>query len=195
MSKFYSAVFAAAALLTPALTHAQVDRTRTWDVYGGFVANRTANAGNPKYNYGWEGALAQRGDARKWVGGMVQGSAVYAKASGDPVSTTYVPAQNFYTFTGGPVFTTRVGGIAPSGHALFGAAITTTNYPAVGTIPASQVTGKHFGSTIGGGLDFPLSRGHHAALRTQADWVRVWQSTTTNQDMLKLSAGLLYSFY
>lgn len=195
MSMFRSAVFAAAAILVPALNHAQVDRTRTWDVYGGFVANRASNSGNPTYNYGWEGSLAQRAESRKWVGGMLQGSAVYTKAVGDPTNLAYSPAQNFYTFTGGPVFTTRFGGIAPSGHALFGAAVTTTNYPALGTYAASHVTTNHFGSTIGGGLDFPISRGHHAALRTQADWVRVWQSTSPNLDMLKMSAGLLYSFY
>ncbi len=195
MSKFCSAVLAVAALATPALAHAQVDRTRTWDVYGGFVANRESNSGNPIYNYGWDGSLAQRNDSRHWLGGMIQGSAVYTKAAGDPTLTTYVPAQKIYTATVGPVFTTRVGGIAPTGHALFGAAITSTSYPAVGLTPAVTNSANHFGSAIGGGFDFPISRGHHAALRTQADWLRVWQSTSPNLDMLQMSAGLLYSFY
>ena len=197
MSKFRFAVIAAATLVAPALSHAQVDRTRTWDVYGGFVANRAPNAGNPTYNYGFDGSLTQRIDTRHWVGGMVQGSAVLVKATSASIqsSTAFTPGMTFYTITAGPVFTTRVGGIAPVGHALFGVVDSSINEITVVGQPTTTYRTNHFGSTIGGGLDFPISRGHHAAFRTQADWLRVWQSSAANIDMLKLSAGLLYSFY
>lgn len=195
MSKLCSAVLTVALLAAPLALSAQVDRTRTWDVYGGFVVNRSPNAGDPMYNYGWDASLTQRMDSRRWVGGTVEGSAVYTKYTGSSSSNTFVPGSTFYMLTAGPVFTTRVHDIAPFGHALFGVVNTNASQVTVVGQPSTSASRNYFGTAVGGGLDFPISRGRHAAVRTQADWLRVWQNDSANADMLKLSAGLLYSFY
>ena len=123
--------------------------------------------------------------------------AVIAKSTSATIqtSTAFAHVTTFYTLTVGPVFTTRVGGIAPVGHALFGVVDSSINEVTVVGQSTTSYRTNHFGSTIGGGLDFPISRGRHAAFRKQADWLRVWHSNETNVDMIKLSAGLLYSFY
>ena len=97
-------------------------------------------------------------------------------------SGAYGNSQNFYTYTGGPMFTMRKGQFAPFGHALFGG----------GRAAAAGFSTTGMVMEFGGGVD--VGKKQFALRMAQVDWVMTRFSGITDKNNIRVSTGFLYRF-
>lgn len=187
------ALLATALLLGPVAAASAQRAPNTWDLFGGVAVLRSATSGSPAdYDYGWDASLVERPySSHPWVGGKVESTGIYTRSSGSSQGVSFTLGSSLYTVMGGPVVESQNRGVRPFAHALLGDVIINDSMTVTGLGTMAQ-TNHYFGHTLGGGLDFPVAR--HVAVRTQADWLRIWQRNSTNLDTLRLCGGLVYSF-
>jgi hypothetical protein len=135
------------------------------EVYGGYQFTSTDG--------GWHGSGWNSGAnmyITRWLGGTADFSGVYGSGS------------KLYTYTFGPVVSTRRNNFSPFAHALFGGA-----HAATGSIGDGGMA-----MMFGGGVDVGNRK---LALRAvQFDWITLRFSGVTNKNNMRVTTGLLYRF-
>jgi hypothetical protein len=101
-------------------------------------------------------------------------------------SGAYKDRVHAHTYTIGPVLTARLPVVQPFVHALFGGITLSSSGSNTGSS-----TG--FAMLVGGGLDIGLRRGIGIRI-LQADWLSTRFSGNTNNNNMRVSAGLVVKF-
>jgi opacity protein-like surface antigen len=164
----------------------------TWDVYGGgsFLGS-TASSGLPN-SYGWDFSVSERPySSYPWLGGTAEASGDYSKASTPGFGTTTTQTtRSRHTVMGGPTFVLLLSHVQPYAHALVGGVFV---HDKTGTAAQSvSSSSTHFGYALGGGLDVPLAI--RWTIRGQADWIGIWANTSSNENLIRASAGVVFHF-
>ena len=137
----------------------------TPEIYGGYQFTSTDG--------GWHGSGWNTGGnmyITRWLGATADFSGVYSSGS------------NLYTYTFGPVVSTRRHNFSPFAHALFGGA-----HAAAGGIGDGGMA-----MMFGGGVDIGNRK---LALRAvQFDWLTLRFSGVTDKNNMRVTTGLLYRF-
>ena len=140
--------------------------------------------------YGWDASVAQRPySSYPWLGGTIRVNGAYLQTSTPIARSTFESSYSIYTLMGGPSVHFRLRPVEPFAHALLGAVIQKVNTSGLGEPLASSST--HFGYSLGGGLDIPLST--RGAIRGQADWINTKESAT-HSGKLGVSTGVVLRF-
>ena len=135
------------------------------EVYGGYQFTSTDG--------GWHGS--------GWNSGMNLNITRWLGATGD-FSGVYSSGTSLYTYTFGPVVSTRRHNFSPFAHALFGGA-----HAASGGIGDGGMA-----MMFGGGVDVGNRK---LALRAvQFDWLTLRFAGVTNKNNMRVTTGLLYRF-
>jgi hypothetical protein len=141
--------------------------------------------------YGWDASVTERPySSYPWVGGTIRVNGAYLQTSTSVSAVTLKTSNSMYTMMGGPSVHFRLRPVEPFAHALFGAVIEKVNTAGIGEPLASSST--HFGYSLGGGLDVPLST--RWAIRGQVDWINTRESATQNTGKLGVSTGVVLRF-
>jgi opacity protein-like surface antigen len=195
-------LWAAAALVgVPAALSAQaagpsVEPT-TWDLFaGGSFARLQSVATSPTSSnnrnaVGWEVSVSERPYERyRWLGGTIEGSGDDSSSSFSSLGVSYSYAQHLYTLMGGPLVMLPKGRVRPFGRVLFGD--TFSNVALAGGLTPGTTNTRAFGYSLGGGVDFLVSRSW--AIRAQGDWVRGRVSIAQSSGTTRGALGVVYKF-
>lgn len=169
----------------------QLPGETTWDLFGGASFIHPTDANSSGNLYGWDASITQRPySSYPWIGGTIRVNGGYLQTSTSISTATLRSSYSMYTAMGGPSVHFRLRPVEPFAHALVGAVIEKVNTTGIGEPFASSST--HFGYSLGGGLDVPLST--RWAIRGQADWMNTRESATQNTNRLGVSTGVVLRF-
>ncbi|HXJ94423.1 MAG TPA: hypothetical protein VMT20_16375 [Terriglobia bacterium] len=147
------------------------------EVFGGY-SNLIANVSGPSFNLnGLDFSVAE--NVNSWFGGALDFTSHFGTEAGNKVNTQ--------TITYGPVFSYRKHpSVVPFAHCLLGAVRGSSNYLNI------SKSAWQFTVVAGGGFDVKLT--NSVALRViQADYVMT-RFSSTSQDNIRLSAGIVVQF-
>jgi hypothetical protein len=135
------------------------------EIYGGYQFTSTDGGW---HGHGWNTAANLY--ITRWLGGTADFSGGYSSGT------------SLYTYTFGPVISTRRSNFSPYAHALFGGA-----HASGGGVSDGGMT-----MMFGGGVDF--GGGKLAFRAVQFDWMLLRFGGITNKNNMRVNTGLLYRF-
>jgi hypothetical protein len=175
-------------LVIPASLPAQRVSEPTWDLFGGFSFEHPT-ATNSVDLYGFDASVSERPyRSVPWVGGTIEASGAYSNQTTTIINVPVSTSLSQYTFMGGPMIALPSGHVRPFARALFGEVIEDTSVSNSSTTTSLQ----NFGLAAGGGID--LSINSRWAVRGQADWLYIRETSTSASKYIRASAGIVFRF-
>jgi hypothetical protein len=166
------------------------DAPTTWELFGGGTFERGVSSTLPENLYGWDTSVSERPYASyPWVGGTIEASGSYHNSTATASNIVIHGSEAWYTVMGGPSVAFRVKRVQPFARVLLGEVVDSASASANGQSVSSST--KHFGTSMGGGVDVAVNR--RFALRAQADWLW-WREDSQSVALVRTSVGGVFRF-